>query len=154
MPIQEKYADLLKSVKNVKEAARYQGFAKLGDEIINMSYSLAYSIYVKEATGEKINGVVLSEALKKANLRELAKNRAKTHDIADTAEALIAYCYLQQKITIDEMTEKILEGFQLGMGIPKTVQDKRDLDILGLSALLIYLNEKYLKKLVEEMEKE
>jgi hypothetical protein len=154
MPIQEKYAELLKRVKNVKEAARYQGFAKLGDEIINMAYSLAYSIFVKQATGEKINGVVLSEALKKANLRELAKNRAKTHDIADTAEALIAYCYLQQKITIDEMTEKILEGFQLGMGIPKTVQEKRDIDILGLSALLIYLNEKYLKSLIEEMEKD
>jgi hypothetical protein len=154
MTIQEKYAELLKKVKNVKEAARYQGFAKLGDEIINMAYSLAYSVYIKEATGEKINGIVLSEALKKANLRELAKNRAKTHDIADTAEALIAYCFLQQKITIDEMTEKILEGFQLGLGIPKTVQEKRDIDILGLSALLIYLNEKYLKKLVEEMEKE
>ncbi len=82
-------------------------------------------------------------------MRDLAKNRAKTHDIADTAEALIAYCYLQKKITIDEMTEKILEGFQLGMGIPKTVQDKRDLDVLGLTSLLVYLKEKYLGQLIE-----
>lgn len=154
MGIQEKYVELLKSVNNVKEAARYQGFAKLGDEIINMAYSLAYSIHIKQPTGEKINGLVLSEALKKAGMREMAKNRAKTHDIADTAEALIAYCYLQQKITIDEMTEKILEGFQLGMGIPRTVQEKRDLDVLGLTTLLIYLKEKYLGKLIDEITKE
>lgn len=154
MGIQEKYTELLNCVKNVKEAARYQGFAKLGDEIINMAYSLAYSIYIKKPTGEKINGLVLSEALKKTGMRDLAKNRAKTHDIADTAEALIAYCYLQKKITIDEMTEKILEGFQLGMGIPKTVQDKRDLDVLGLTSLLVYLKEKYLGQLIEELNKE
>ncbi|MHA1821113.1 MAG: ribonuclease III family protein [Promethearchaeota archaeon] len=105
---------LIKDIKSAKEAARNKGLAKLGDEIINMCFSLARSLHTMECTGEKVSAYVLTEAMKLTGLRKLAKPRAKSHDIADSAEALIAYVYLGGKINLEEITELIYEGFDRG----------------------------------------
>lgn len=88
-----------------------KGLAKIGDSIVNFVYSVAKSIYLTKnsssnntiRTGKKVSRGILSNALKRANLKLFAKTRADAHDLADTAEALIAYIWLSGNMSMDTM---------------------------------------------------
>jgi hypothetical protein len=90
-----------------------KGLAKLGDGIVNLSYSMAKSIYLTcnnpmnrtIRTGNKVSKKILAEALKNADLKPFSKNRGDAHDMADTVEAIIAYVWLSNKMTLDEMID-------------------------------------------------
>ena len=90
-----------------------KGLAKIGDGIVNLTYSVAKSIYLTKnssnnkvtRTGLKVSKTILSNALKNANMRKFAKNRADAHDIADTAEALVAYVWINNNMTIQEIID-------------------------------------------------
>ena len=123
------YSDLLNGVKDLKQAARDKGLAKLGDEIINFCFSLAKSVFHNKPTGDKVSAKILSEAMKITDLRSLAKLRAKAHDIADAGESLIAYAYLSGVISTEEITQKILAGFN----------NKKNSEIIDLKPTEIYI---------------
>lgn len=140
------YAQLLTDIHDVKTAARSKGLAKLGDEIVNMCYSLAFSLFKGAPTGDKVSGIILSEALKQNSMRDLARTRAEQHDIADAAEALIAYAFLLGKISCDEMIEAILTGLQTGIRNPTSQKEKRETDIKGCSNLMKKIREVLIEK--------
>ncbi len=140
-----KYSKILVGIDSIEIAAKDKGLAKLGDEIINMVYSLAESLFINQPTGEKINATVLSESMKMSGLRYLAKTRAKAHSIADSAEAVIAYAYLQEKISISELVEKVQQGFQKKPFPWLNTQMKRDADISAITELLSFIKSLYFK---------
>lgn len=88
-----------------------KGLAKIGDGIVNLAYSVAKSIYLTKKdttdnitrTGDKVSKKVLAKALKDANMKDFAKNRANSHDMANTVEAIIAYLWLNDKISIHKL---------------------------------------------------
>ena len=90
-----------------------KGLAKIGDGIVNLTYSVAKSIFLTKnssnnnvtRTGLKVSKTILSNALKNANMRDFAKNRADAHDIADTAEALVAYVWINNNMTLHEIID-------------------------------------------------
>jgi hypothetical protein len=90
-----------------------KGLAKLGDSIVNLAYSMAKSIYLTRnnqnnriiRTGNKVSKKILAEALKNAELKPFAKNRGDAHDMADTVEGIIAYVWLSNKMSLDEIIE-------------------------------------------------
>ncbi|MBY9007683.1 MAG: hypothetical protein KGD63_13110 [Candidatus Lokiarchaeota archaeon] len=94
-----------------------KGLAKIGDTIVNLTYSVAKSICLTKnqfnhriiRTGQKVSKKILSEALKKAEMKNYARNRADAHDLADTVEAILAYVWINNNITIKEMI-KFLES--------------------------------------------
>lgn len=135
------YLNLIQGINDVKTAARDKGLAKLGDEIINMVYSLSHSLYKGEPTGEKVSAAVLSEAMKQSDLRKYAKPRAKAHDIADSAEALTAYVFLAGKMTFNQMIGLILSGLKENERFPKTIGEKKINDINGILKLLLKIKE-------------
>jgi hypothetical protein len=137
------YSKLLERIDSIEIAAKDKGLAKLGDEIVNMVYSLAESIFINKATGEKVNATILSESMRLSGLRFLAKSRANAHSIADSAEAVIAYAYLQNKVSIDDFIEKILAGFRKKPFPWNDTQMKRDADISALTELLILIKSLY-----------
>lgn len=93
-----------------------KGLAKIGDGIVNLSYSLAKSMYLTHnsknknitRTGVKVSKTILAEALKLANMKSFAKNRADAHDMADTAEAIIAFVYLNNLMSINDIATYLL----------------------------------------------
>ena len=95
-----------------------KGLAKIGDGIVNLTYSIAKSIILTKntknnksiRTGWKVSKIVLSNALKDAGMKSFAKNRANAHDIADTAEALVAYVWFRELITINKIIEILTEN--------------------------------------------
>ena len=53
----------------------------------------------------------LANALKNANLKSFAKTRADAHDLADTAEALVAYVWLSKNIALHEIINFLSKNF-------------------------------------------
>ena len=104
--------------KNSKKAiGTDKGLAKIGDGIVNLAYSIAKSIFITKnnrnntivRTGRKVSRDILSSALKKADLKSCAKNRADAHDMADTVEAIVAYAWLKEEIGLYEIIDILTE---------------------------------------------
>jgi len=90
-----------------------KGLAQIGDGIVNFTYSIAKSIILTRSsnfnncirTGKKVSKIILSNALKNAGMRGFARNRADAHDIADTAEAIVAYVWLNNDMSMEQMID-------------------------------------------------
>lgn len=95
--------------KTLQEVLIDQDLAALGDAYVNFVYSLALSEKRGEPTGAKVDNRILSQALKKAGLRETLPKRTPRHKQADAAEALIVYAWMLNAMTIPEGV-KILAG--------------------------------------------
>ena len=109
--------DDLNLLKSQKAIGTDRGLAKLGDGIVNLSYSVAKSIYLTKnnsnntisRTGLKVSKRILADAIKNTEMRKFAKNRADSHDLADTVEALVAYVWLSNHITLNEIIDLLYE---------------------------------------------
>ena len=117
------YEFLIKDIypnRSQKNIGTDKGLAKIGDGIANLSYSVAKSIFLTEnnlnkriiRTGSKVSKKILSIALKNANLRNFAKTRADAHDLADTAEALIAYIWLLGKLSLHDIIKVLVSNLK------------------------------------------
>lgn len=137
------YSTLLVGVESIEIAAKHKGLAKLGDEIVNLVYSLGESLFISKPTGQKLNATVLSESMKASGLRYLAKSRANAHSIADSAEAVIAYAFLQHKVSIDELVQKIVAGFKQNPYPWKDTQMKNNADVHAVTNLLNLIKSLY-----------
>ena len=95
-----------------------KGLAKIGDGVVNLTYSIAKSIFLTKVnknnksirTGLKVSKKILAEALKKADMKKFSKSRADAHDLADTVEALIAYIWFCDKMTIEDMVNFLADS--------------------------------------------
>jgi len=117
------YDFLLKDLNNnltQKSIGTDKGLAKIGDSIVNLTYSVAKSIVLTRnsktknpiRTGMKVSKTILANALKKADMKMFSKNRADAHDIADSVEALIAYVWLIEKMTIEDIINFLVESLK------------------------------------------
>ncbi len=97
-----------------------KGLAKIGDGVVNLAYSVAKSIFLTNnstnkkivRTGLKVNRTILSNALKNANMKNFAKNRGDAHDLADSVEAIIAYVWLSNKMTLSDIIDILKNNFE------------------------------------------
>ncbi len=103
----------LNKFKSQKSIGTDKGLAKIGDGIVNLAYSVAKSIFLTKnnlqhkiyRTGSKVSKQILANALKNADMKDFAKNRADAHDLADTGEALVAYVWLSKNLTLNEIID-------------------------------------------------
>ncbi|MFX1237381.1 MAG: ribonuclease III family protein, partial [Promethearchaeota archaeon] len=108
----------LNSILIQKAIGTDKGLAKIGDGVVNLAYSVAKSLYLTKTsknkgivrTGWKVSKEVLSPALKNAGLKDFAKNRADAHDMADTAEALVAYIWLGGAMSVKDITDILFDN--------------------------------------------
>ena len=140
----------LNKIKTQKSIGTDKGLAKIGDGIVNLAYSVAKSIYLtrnnlnKEVvrTGLKVSKKILSNALKNANMKSFAKNRADAHDLANTVEAIVAYVWLSNKMSLKEIIDFLTENFS------GTLQGRIDEINNAINAFTNLLN--YTKKFLPE----
>ena len=88
--------------RTLRDVLADQKLAALGDAYVNFLYSLALSKKKGEPTGTKVKGSLLADAFKKAGLRKLLPSRIDRHKMADAAEALIVYAWIQGSMTMKE----------------------------------------------------
>ena len=114
---------LLKDLNNnltQKSIGTDKGLAKIGDSIVNLTYSVAKSIVLTRnsktnkiiRTGMKVSKTILANALKKADMKKFSKSRADAHDLADTVEALIAYIWFIEKMTIEDIINILVDSLK------------------------------------------
>jgi hypothetical protein len=103
-----KSSPLTANHNNLTQILTDHGLAALGDAYVNLVYSLALSQKNGRPIGEKVKGTILAEALRKATLRQYLPSKMDSHAMADAAEALMVYVWLNGQITIAE-TIQILE---------------------------------------------
>ena len=104
--------------KSQKAIGTDKGLAKIGDGIVNLAYSVAKSIYLTKnnlnnktiRTGKKVGKIILGDALKNANMKHFGKTRANAHDLADTVEALLAYVWLNNNMTLKEIINFLVDN--------------------------------------------
>ena len=112
---------LLKDLNNnltQKSIGTDKGLAKIGDGIVNLTYSVAKSIVLTRnsknnnsiRTGLKVSKTILAKALKDAGMKKFSKSRADAHDLADTVEALVAYIWLIKKMTIEDIVNFLVSS--------------------------------------------
>lgn len=90
-----------------------KGLAQIGDGIVNLTYSMAKSMFLTKnnennqifRTGVKVSKKILANALKNADMKDFAKTRADSHDLADTTEALVAYVWLNNHLSLHEIID-------------------------------------------------
>jgi hypothetical protein len=106
-----------KPYKNLTQILTDHKLAQLGDAYANFVYSLAISNRNREPIGAKVKGSTLATAIKKAGLRNYLPSRMTRHMMADAAEALLVYAWLNNHITLEESittlenTNDSIEGF-------------------------------------------
>lgn len=83
--------------------------AKLGDAYINFTYSLAESYRRGRGSNIRVKTKTLSESLKNARLRILMPKRTPIHDQADAVEALAAYSWLTDALSLEECVSILSE---------------------------------------------
>ena len=84
--------------------------ASLGDAYVNFVYSIALSNMKRKPVGARVKGSVLAEALRKAGLRNSLGSGMSRHALADAAEALIVYAWLNGYLTLDESIAMMSKG--------------------------------------------
>ena len=98
----DRIVSFAKTYKNLKEVLNDHKLAALGDAYINFAYSLALSNRKGQPSGAKVQGNVLAQAFKKSGLREYMQSRINRHMLADAAEALTVYAWLNNHIKLEE----------------------------------------------------
>jgi len=99
----------VKTHRNLTEVLTDHKLASLGDAYVNFVYSLALSKRSGKPRGEKVKGEALAQAIKKAGLREYLPSRMTRHILADAAESLMVYAWLNNFVTLEESVTVLTE---------------------------------------------
>ncbi|NOZ83071.1 MAG: hypothetical protein GXN98_04590 [Euryarchaeota archaeon] len=93
--------------------AGFEELAKIGDGIVNLSYSLALSRATGRVAGRKVPNAVLARAVQLAGLRGYA-DRGTRHSLGDFAESIIAEAVLLRRLSLEECVEVLERGLRQG----------------------------------------
>lgn len=115
--------------KSVDAIMNDKGLAKIGDNIVNLCYSLAKSKVLDQATGEKVRDSVLARAIRATSVYKFISRRTDSGKAADAYEAIVAYLWMTGKITIQGTADILAETLEIDSGTNR----KREGEIAALS---------------------
>ena len=98
---------------SVEKIMNDKGLAKIGDGIVNLCYSLAKSKVLGHATGEKVRDSVLARAIRATEVYSHISRRTDSGRAADAYEAIIAYLWMTDKITIQGMVDNLTQTLHI-----------------------------------------
>jgi hypothetical protein len=130
--------------KSIETIMHDKGFAKIGDNVVNLCYSLAKSQVLGKMTGEKVRDSVLARAIRETPVYSYMNRRTDAGTAADAYEAIMAYLWMSGKITIQEVVESLAQT----LDIDSTTNRKREGEIAAVSfqrlleQLIIHLPQK------------
>ena len=99
--------DSLESIMNDK------GLAKVGDNFVNFVYSLAKSVVLGHTTGEKVRDSVLARAIRATEINNHFSRRTDAGRAADSYEAIMAYLWMKEKISILDMVNSLSKSLDI-----------------------------------------
>ncbi len=93
-----------------------KGLAELGDSLINFIYSAAKSKVLGKFCGERVSNKVLIRVLDETGLRKFLPRRIKPSVKSNAIEALIAYAWISNFLSINEAIEILASKLDLSKG--------------------------------------
>ncbi len=115
--------------KNVESIMHDKGLAKVGDGLVNLCYSLAKSLVLGYPTGEKVRDSVLARAIRTTAVYRYMNRRTDAGKAGDAYEAIIAYLWMTEKITISDMVASLSESLE----IDNTTSRKKEGEIAAVA---------------------
>jgi len=97
-----------------------KGLAKIGDGIVNLCYSLAKSLVIGGATGEKVRDSVLARAIRSTSLYQHMGRRTDIGRAADAYEAIMAFLWLKGTMTIEAAVTTLVPLLEIGTTTSRT----------------------------------
>ena len=104
---------------------RDHSLAKFGDSLTNFLYSLAKTKILNKPVGLRVFDKALAETLRQTGLRPIMPSSSSAGDLGDGIEALIGYVYLQEIMSLEEMTTTITSYLR---GIDVELLEDRSID--------------------------
>lgn len=92
---------------------RDKGLARIGDSLVNLCYSLAKSVVLGNATGEKVRDSVLAHALRSTPVYRNIRRRTDAGDAADAYEAILAFVWMTGKVSIDDVVASLVKTLNI-----------------------------------------
>ena len=137
MPKNNTAPTFLKTYENLTQVLTDRNLAALGDAYVNFAYSIALSSRTGRPCGKKVKGTTLAEALRKAGLRTFLPSRMDRHSLSDAAEALLAYAWLHNLLTLEENVETLVQVDTLENGLTQLLlKAKEKIKLSGLFPVL------------------
>jgi hypothetical protein len=96
-----------------REVAQDKGLAKIGDGLVNFCYSLAKSVVLGKATGEKVRDSVMAQAIRATPVYSQIGRRTDAGEAADAFEAIMAYLWMTNKVTIEEFVNLLVQNLEI-----------------------------------------
>ncbi len=115
--------------KNVESIMHDKGLAKVGDGLVNFVYSLAKSLVLGQATGEKVRDSVLARAIRSTSVYSHMNRRTDAGRAGDAYEAIMAYLWMTEKISISDMVDSLSES----LDITSTTSRKKEGEIAAVA---------------------
>ena len=115
--------------KHIESIMHDKGLAKVGDNLVNLCYSLAKSLVLGYTTGEKVRDSVLARAIRLTSIYHHMNRRADAGRAADAYEAIMAYLWMKEKISISDIVTSLSDT----LTIDKTTSRKKEGDIAAES---------------------
>ena len=115
--------------ENVESIMHDKGLAKVGDNLVNFCYSLAKSLALGHATGEKVRDSVLARAIRATSVYHHMNRRTDTGRAGDAYEAIMAYLWMTEKISISDMVDSLSES----LDISSTTSRKKEGEIAAIA---------------------
>ena len=97
-----------------------KGLAKIGDGIVNLCYSLAKSLVIGSATGEKVRDSVLARAIRSTSLYQHMGRRTDIGRAADAYEAIMAFLWLKGMMTIEGAVTTLVPLLEIDAATSRT----------------------------------
>ena len=101
-----------------------KGLAKIGDGIVNLCYSLAKSLVIGSATGEKVRDSVLARAIRSTSLYQHMGRRTDIGRAADAYEAIMAFLWLKGMMTVEVAVTTLVPLLEIDATTSRTREGK------------------------------
>jgi hypothetical protein len=115
--------------ENIESIMHDKGLAKVGDGLVNFCYSLAKSLVLGYATGEKVRDSVLARAIRSTSIYSHMNRRTDAGRAGDAYEAIMAYLWMTEKISISDMVDSLSES----LVINSTTSRKKEAEIAAIA---------------------
>ncbi|MHA1636952.1 MAG: ribonuclease III family protein [Candidatus Thorarchaeota archaeon] len=84
-----------------------KGLAQIGDNLVNLCYSLAKSVVLGKAGGEKVRDSVLARAIRSTEVYSRIGHRTDAGGAGDAYEAIFAWLWMTDRITVKKIVEHL-----------------------------------------------
>jgi len=110
---------------SIEQIMNDKGLAKVGDNLVNLCYSLAKSLVLGHTTGEKVRDSILARAIRGTSIYPRMNRRSDVGRAADAYEAIMAYLWMTNKTTIFAMIESLASFLDIDSSTSRVKEGER-----------------------------